>query len=137
MLVLLSPAKTLDYTSEEPIAATATPTLRKKTSELITLLKKKSANEIGELMHIKEKLSTLNYERYQKFSNTYTKKNSKAAIYAFKGDVYVGFDAESLTKADIKFAQNSVRILSGLYGILKPLDKMQPYRLEMGTKLKN
>ena len=136
MLVLLSPAKTLDY-SPYKISAEDAPQLRKKTSELIKILKSKSANDISTLMHVKEKLAQLNYERYQNFSSRYTDKNSKAALFAFNGDVYTGMDAQSLTKSEIKRAQESVRILSGLYGLLRPLDKMQPYRLEMGTKLKN
>lgn len=88
-------------------------------------------------MHISDKLTEVNYNRYQNFSSRYTGSNSKAAIYAFKGDVYVGLEAETLTKSDIDFAESHLRILSGLYGLLKPMDKMQAYRLEMGTNLKN
>lgn len=88
-------------------------------------------------MHISDKLTEVNYNRYQNFSSRYTGSNSKAAIHAFKGDVYVGLEAETLTKSDIDFAESHLRILSGLYGLLKPMDKMQAYRLEMGTNLKN
>jgi len=88
-------------------------------------------------MHISDKLASLNHGRYQEFSSRYTDNNSKAAIYAFKGDVYIGLDAETLSKADLTFAEKHLRILSGLYGCLRPMDKMQPYRLEMGTALKN
>lgn len=88
-------------------------------------------------MHISDKLTEVNYNRYQNFSSRYTGSNSKAAIYAFRGDVYVGLEAETLTKSDIDFAESHLRILSGLYGLLKPMDKMQAYRLEMGTNLKN
>jgi len=136
MLILLSPAKTLDETQGTD-QGTALPELRKRTNELITILKDYSASGIKELMHISDKLAKTNYDRYQNFSSRYTPSNSKAAIYAFKGDVYVGFEASTLKTKDISYAQNHVRILSGLYGILRPMDKMQPYRLEMGTKLKN
>jgi len=136
MIILLSPAKTLDYNPTE-IKASKTPVFKKETSELISILKKKSPADIGKLMHIKEKLSLLNYERYQNFSDSYTKKNSKAAILAFNGDVYVGLEAHTFSNKELERAQDSIRILSGLYGVLRPMDKMQPYRLEMGTHLKN
>ena len=136
MLILLSPAKTLDETPETN-QGNALPILRKRTTELVHILKDYTPARLGKLMHISDKLAETNYSRYQKFSTRYTPKNSKAAIYAFKGDVYVGFDAESLKTKDITYAQEHLRILSGLYGLLKPLDKMQPYRLEMGTKLQN
>jgi cytoplasmic iron level regulating protein YaaA (DUF328/UPF0246 family) len=136
MIAVLSPAKSLDY-ENEGFEATATPTFRKKSADLVSILKEKNIDDLRSLMHISEKLATENYDRYQNFSSRYTPNNSKAAISAFVGDVYVGFDAKSLTQKDIDFANDHIRILSGLYGLLRPLDKMQPYRLEMGTKLKN
>ncbi len=135
MLVLLSPAKTLDYT-ESPVKATKNPKFKSDALELIDVLKEKSIEDLMKLMSIKEKLGALNFERYQEFSKSYTVNNSKAALLAFKGDVYIGLDATSLTNNEILYAQDHVRILSGLYGLLSPLDKMQPYRLEMGTTLK-
>ncbi len=136
MIAVLSPAKSLDF-EKEGFAAKTTPTFKKRTHDLISILKKKKVKDLRELMHISEKLAQLNYERYQAFSSSYNKKNSKSAISAFTGDVYVGFDAESLSQEDIDYANDHVRVLSGLYGVLRPLDKMQPYRLEMGTSLKN
>ncbi len=136
MITVLSPAKTLNY-KEEGYPATKSPQFKKKTAELIDILKTKSQKDIMDLMHIKEKLGALNYERYQQFSSSYTAKNSRSAISAFQGDVYVGLDAKSLSDKEITYAQDHVRILSGLYGLLRPLDRMQAYRLEMGTKLAN
>lgn len=136
MIVLLSPAKTLDY-SPSNVAATKVPLFKNRTSDLVDILKTKSAKSIGKLMHISDKLANENYERYQNFSNSYTKKNSKASILAFKGDVYLGLEAENFSAKELSYAQETLRILSGLYGLLRPLDKMQPYRLEMGTKMKN
>lgn len=136
MIAVLSPAKSLDY-ENEGFAATTAPTFKKRTDDLISILKKKKVKDLRELMHISEKLAQLNFERYQDFSSSYNKKNSKSAISAFIGDVYVGFDAATLSQADIDYANDHVRVLSGLYGVLRPLDKMQPYRLEMGTGLKN
>lgn len=135
MLILLSPAKTLDETRLD-YPNTESPSLRKKTSELVTVLKEYSAQDLSSLMSISDKLAQTNYNRYQAFSSRYTATNSKAAIFAFKGDVYIGLEADSLNENDITYAQDHLRILSGLYGLLKPLDKMQPYRLEMGTSLK-
>ena len=136
MIAILSPAKSLDY--EKPgFKSKTTPVFKKRTADLISILKKKKVKDLKELMHISEKLAQLNYDRYQAFSDSYNKSNSRSSISAFVGDVYVGFDAASLNQEDIEFANDRVRILSGLYGILRPLDKMQPYRLEMGTKLKN
>ena len=136
MLALLSPAKTLNEEQSVQQGLEA-PKLRKQSGELISILKEYSKDQIKDLMHISDKLTDLNYERYHAYSPRYTTKNSKAAIYMFKGDVYQGFDADTLSVDDIAFAQDHVRILSGLYGILKPMDKMQAYRLEMGTSLPN
>jgi len=136
MVILLSPAKTLDETPKVN-AGINLPTFRKETNELAKILKTYSPNNIKELMHVSDKLAELNHSRYQKFSSRYTDNNSKAAIFAFKGDVYVGLDVECFSVSDLNFAEKHLRILSGFYGCLKPLDKMQPYRLEMGTALKN
>lgn len=136
MIAVLSPSKTLDF--ETAGAQTMdSPLFRKQSKELVSELQKKSKKDLMKLMSISEKLGELNYQRYQNFSDRYTSNNSKAAIHAFKGDVYLGLEAESLNDKELQYAQNHIRILSGLYGILKPLDKMQAYRLEMGTKLKN
>jgi len=136
MLIVISPAKTLDYSDTE-IKGTESPKFRKQSAELVELLRTKSRDEIKSLMSISDKLTELNYNRYQNFAARYTDNNSKAALLAFKGDVYLGLDAETLTVEDLEYAQDHLRILSGLYGVLKPLDKMQPYRLEMGTSLEN
>ncbi|MBT8232495.1 MAG: peroxide stress protein YaaA [Saprospiraceae bacterium] len=136
MLALLSPAKTLDYSPTETEAVDL-PKLRKDSLELIKILKTKSAQDLMKLMHITDNLANLNFDRYQTFSSRYTDKNSKASLLAFKGDVYLGLEADTLNQKEIAYAQDHIKILSGLYGILNPLDKMQPYRLEMGTKLKN
>jgi cytoplasmic iron level regulating protein YaaA (DUF328/UPF0246 family) len=102
---------------------------------LVENLKQKSVEDIQKLMKLSDKLSVLNYERYQEFSTDFNTHNSKAALFAFKGDVYTGLDADSFTNEDIQFATSCMRMLSGLYGVLRPLDLIQPYRLEMGTKL--
>lgn len=136
MLILLSPAKTLDEVPNTKPGKDL-PKFRKKTLELAEILKDYPPAKLKSLMHISDKLAEQNYKRYQDFSSRYTPANSKAAIYAFKGDVYVGLQADSLNKKDLDFAQQHLRILSGFYGLLRPMDKMQAYRLEMGTGLKN
>lgn len=105
--------------------------------KLIKILQKLSPAKISKLMDLSEKLAELNYTRYQEFSVPFSKANARQAIFALKGDVYDGIAVEALSKADIKYAQNHLRILSGLYGLLRPLDLIQPYRLEMGAKLAN
>jgi uncharacterized protein len=136
MLFVLSPAKSLDYDTPVPIKATATkPQFIPRSAELIATLKTKSVDDIAELMDLSESLATLNVERYAAWSPRFTAKNSKPAVYAFDGDVYEGLAAASLDEDDIAWAQQHVAILSGLYGVLRPLDKLQPYRLEMGTPL--
>jgi cytoplasmic iron level regulating protein YaaA (DUF328/UPF0246 family) len=133
MLALISPAKTLDYS---PIVGEfSKPQLLNNTFTLVENLKQKSVEDIQKLMKLSDKLSVLNYERYQEFSTDFNTNNSKAALFAFKGDVYTGLDADSFTNEDIQFATSCMRMLSGLYGVLRPLDLIQPYRLEMGTKL--
>ncbi|MBT9459987.1 MAG: peroxide stress protein YaaA [Burkholderiaceae bacterium] len=140
MLFLLSPAKTLDYETAVPpelLAQATTPQFVAQSAELIELLKTKTPADIAELMDLSEDLSTLNVRRYAAWSKRFTKTNSKPAVLAFAGDVYDGLDANSLSADDLAWAQQHVAILSGLYGVLRPLDKLQPYRLEMGTRLVN
>ena len=137
MLFLLSPAKTLDYERPARVSHATTPQFVSQSAELINLLKAKSVAEIAALMDLSEPLAALNVGRYGVWSPRFTAKNSKPAVLAFNGDVYEGLDAPSLGEADLEWAQKHLLILSGLYGLLRPLDKMQPYRLEMGTALTN
>ena len=134
MLILLSPAKTLDFSAVQ-VAQTTEPRLLPQSKQLVKTLRKKSVGDLQELMHISEKLATLNVARYQEFSTPFTSDNAKPALLAFKGDVYTGLEADLFTPEELLFAQSHIRILSGLYGVLRPLDLMQAYRLEMGTKL--
>lgn len=136
MIVLLSPAKTLDL-EQNGRHDFSSPRLMTQTKQLVRLLKKKSVQDLMDLMHVSEKIGTLNVDRYRDFKAPFTEENAKQSLFAFKGDVYVGLEAETLDEAGIAFAQDHIRILSGLYGILKPLDLMQAYRLEMGTKMEN
>ena len=137
MLILISPAKTLDYQS--PLATTryTQPELLEYSQQLIGIARKLSAPQIGKLMSISDKLADLNATRFHDWHPDFTPQNARQAILAFKGDVYTGLQAETLTEDDFDFAQRHLRMLSGLYGVLRPLDLMQPYRLEMGTKLAN
>jgi uncharacterized protein len=140
MLFLLSPAKSLDYQTKTPraVAKLATePLFVERSAELIGILRTQSASDISGLMDLSEALSKLNVERYAAWSPAFTPANSKPAALAFDGDVYGGLNAPTLSLADLRWAQNHVAILSGLYGVLRPLDKLQPYRLEMGTRLAN
>ncbi|WP_421849066.1 peroxide stress protein YaaA [Marinomonas sp.] len=137
MKFLISPAKTLDLTSKPSIDMFSEPELLDESQQLINTIKPSTPAEIASLMKLSDKLATLNVSRYQEWQKDHTKDNSRPAIYTFMGDVYTGLDAYSLSKTDMKYAQKSLRILSGLYGLLKPLDLMQAYRLEMGTSLKN
>jgi cytoplasmic iron level regulating protein YaaA (DUF328/UPF0246 family) len=137
MIFLLSPAKSLDYDTPAGEVPHTQPLFVKQSAELISLLREKSPQEIAELMDLSDTLSGLNVARYQAWSPKFTAKNSKQAVLAFNGDVYEGLDAKTLKPADLAWAQEHVCILSGLYGVLRPLDWMQPYRLEMGTKLPN
>jgi cytoplasmic iron level regulating protein YaaA (DUF328/UPF0246 family) len=137
MLFLLSPAKSLDYeTPAGPVPHTK-PLFTQRSAQLIKLLKAKSPQEIAELMHLSDALSALNVARYQAWRPKFTAANAKQAVLAFNGDVYGGLDAKTLAASDLDWAQERVCILSGLYGVLRPLDWMQPYRLEMGTALAN
>ena len=135
MLIVVSPAKTLDYETPPKTKINTLPDYLDDSQELINRLRRLSSLDIAELMKVSKKIADLNFDRYEAWNKKFTEKNAKQAALAFKGDVYTGLDAESFSAADFKFAQKHFRILSGLYGLLRPLDLMQPYRLEMGTKL--
>ena len=137
MLVVISPAKTLDF--ETPaITNTATkPLMLKDSAELVDIMRGYAPDDIVNLMGVSQKIGELNSERFMNWHTPFTKKNAKQALLAFKGDVYTGLNAESFSEDDFAFAQSHLRILSGLYGVLRPLDLIQAYRLEMGTKLEN
>ena len=137
MLIVLSPAKSLDYKTPAKVKAPTLPEFVSESAKLIADLKKLSPQELANLMGLSDQLAALNVGRYRDWSKKFTDENSKPAIYAFDGDVYDGFDVKTLDAKAIAFAQDHVRILSGLYGALRPLDLMQPYRLEMGTPFKN
>ncbi|MDQ9832200.1 peroxide stress protein YaaA [Acinetobacter soli] len=137
MLALISPAKTLDYESTLPTDEHTLPRLLDHSQELIDFCRSLSATEIASLMSVSEKIANLNVERFRDWSPEFNLANARQAIFAFKGDVYTGLDAYHLKEKDITFAQTHLRMLSGLYGLLRPLDLMMPYRLEMGTKLHN
>ncbi|WAT00213.1 peroxide stress protein YaaA [Rouxiella chamberiensis] len=137
MLTIISPAKTLDYESELATRRYTQPELLDKSSQLISIAKKLSPAEIASLMGISDKLAHLNAERFNSWQPDFTPENARQAILAFKGDVYTGLQAENFSERDFDFAQQHLRMLSGLYGLLRPLDLMQPYRLEMGIRLKN
>jgi uncharacterized protein len=137
MLALISPAKTLDYESALPTDEHTLPRLLEHSQELIDFCRKLSASEIASLMSVSEKIAQLNTARFQDWTPEFNFGNARQAIFAFKGDVYTGLDAYSLKHNNLNFAQQHLRMLSGLYGFLRPLDLMMPYRLEMGTKLQN
>ena len=137
MLALISPAKTLDYETALPTDTYTQPRLLEQSQQLIDVCRKLSATEIASLMTVSEKIANLNVERFRDWNAEFDFSNARQALFAFKGDVYTGLDAYHLKDHDIDFAQLHLRMLSGLYGLLRPLDLMMPYRLEMGTKLKN
>ena len=137
MLIVISPAKTLDLDAAPATLAHTQPSMLKQSEQLIDALITKAPDDIEKMMKISPKLAELNVERFHNWSRPFTKKNAKQAILTFKGDVYTGLEAESFSDKDFSYAQNHLRILSGLYGVLRPLDLMQAYRLEMGTKLEN
>ncbi|GJH41936.1 peroxide stress protein YaaA [Pasteurella canis] len=137
MLAIISPAKTLDFESVVPEFNFSQPQLTDYSEQLIEVCRQLSPDQIASLMSISDKLAGLNFARFAEWQREHHTQNARAAIYAFKGDVYTGLDVESLSHQDVEFAQQHLRMLSGLYGLLKPLDLMQPYRLEMGTKLAN
>jgi cytoplasmic iron level regulating protein YaaA (DUF328/UPF0246 family) len=136
MLIVISPAKTLDYETPAKTKVFTTPDYLGQSQQLINRLRNFSSLDISELMKVSAKIADLNFDRYESWKKPFTEKNAKQAVLAFKGDVYTGLDAETFKADDFKFAQKHLRVLSGLYGLLRPLDLMQPYRLEMGTKLK-
>ncbi len=135
MLIVVSPAKTLDYESPLPTDEYSCPELLEESEQLIRRLRDLSVLDLVELMHVSKKIAELNFERYRDWHLPFTPENARQALFAFKGDVYTGLDAYSMGAEDIAFAQQHLRMLSGLYGVLRPLDLMQPYRLEMGTRL--
>jgi cytoplasmic iron level regulating protein YaaA (DUF328/UPF0246 family) len=137
MLIFLSPAKALDYKTPPHIARHTQPAYLKQSETLIRQLRKLSPADIANLMDLSDPLARLNFNRYADWSLPFSPENAKQAVLAFDGDVYDGLAAKTLSADDLDFAQQKVRILSGLYGILKPLDLMQPYRLEMGTRFAN
>ncbi len=137
MLIVISPAKTLDFETPPKVASFTIPDFLDDSAELIDNLREFEPYKLGELMGISPKLAQLNSNRYHAWSLSFTNSNAKQSVLAFKGDVYTGLDADNLSPDDLQYAQEHLRILSGLYGVLKPLDLMQPYRLEMGTKLEN
>ena len=137
MLIVLSPAKSLDYKTPVKVKAPTLPEFVSESAKLITDLKKLAPQDIAKLMGLSDQLAALNVGRYRDWSKKFTDSNSKPAIYAFDGDVYDGFDVKTLNAKAVDFAQDHIRILSGLYGALRPLDLMQAYRLEMGTAFKN
>ncbi len=136
MIITLSPSKGQNFESAAPTQTYTIPTQLSESEVLVEQLKKLSKSNISELMSISENLAELNYQRYKDFKTPFNEQNAKQALFAFKGDVYSGINTASMNQADYDYAQNHLRILSGLYGCLKPLDLIQPYRLEMKTKLK-
>ncbi len=137
MLIVISPAKTLDFDAPATTKKYSKPQMLDQSEVLIDELLTKSPDDIAALMKISDKLAELNANRYHDWSQPFTPENAKQAVLAFKGDVYTGLDAESLSEQELDYAQQHLRILSGLYGVLRPLDLMQAYRLEMGIKLGN
>ncbi|WP_047247694.1 peroxide stress protein YaaA [Maribacter thermophilus] len=136
MKIVISPAKSLDFESNLPTQKFSQPVFIEEAKKLNKILAKKKPKALSELMSISDNLAQLNWERNQNFKTPFTAENARPAVYAFNGDVYQGLDAYTLKESQLEDLQNTLRILSGLYGVLKPLDLMQPYRLEMGTNLK-
>jgi len=137
MLIVISPAKKLDFDSLPQTDDFTLPDCLEDAGELITTLREYSAQELEKLMHLSKNLAQLNHDRYHDWHLPFNPQNAKQAILTFKGDVYAGMNIESFSDSDLNFTQGHLRILSGLYGLLRPLDLMQPYRLEMGTRLQN
>jgi len=137
MLIVISPAKKLDYSNPAPAVSFSQPQFLDRAAELISIMREKDSFEIADLMKLSMKLADLNMQRYQEWHTPFTTANAKQALFAFTGDVYQGLNAATLDSDDLSFAQDHLCILSGLYGLLRPLDLMQPYRLEMGTRLAN
>ena len=137
MHIVISPAKTIDMKSKVPVSTYSVFMFTDEAEELAGILKQKSREELKELMGISDSLAKLNYDRYRNWHFPFSDEEGRQALFAFKGDVYAGLDAYNLPGGSIRFAQEHLFILSGLYGLLRPLDMILPYRLEMGTKLKN
>ncbi len=135
MIIVISPAKSLDFESDFNKQGFTLADFKTESEQLITAMRKKKPKAIGELMGISENLAELNYERFQNWAYPESTENAKPAVLAFKGDVYLGLQADTFSGDEMAFAQNHLRILSGLHGLLKPLDLIHPYRLEMGTKV--
>ena len=135
MLMIISPSKTLDYETPATSANFSIPNYLEKSAELVGVVRQKSFRDLMELMQVSQKIAELSVERFDQWRLPFTSENAKQAVLAFKGDVYTGLDAPSLSEDKLEYAQLHLRILSGLYGLLRPLDLMQPYRLEMGLKL--
>lgn len=137
MIIVLSPAKTLDFESPSPTEKSTRPALMKDAAVLAEICKLQSPDDLRKLMGISDKLVELNHQRFSDWESPHLKLGSKPALFAFQGDVYRGLKAGDWTQKQIEYSQDHLRILSGLYGVLRPLDRMQPYRLEMGTSLAN
>jgi cytoplasmic iron level regulating protein YaaA (DUF328/UPF0246 family) len=137
MIAILSPAKKLNEKPPVFLEKSTIPIFLEDSKILVEELRKLSPEEISRLMNVSRNIAELNYERYFKWSTPFTQKNASHALFTFKGQAYLGLKAEDFSRDDIEFSQDHLRILSGLYGLLKPLDLIQPYRLEMGTSLKN
>ena len=137
MLIIISPAKTLDFETAPITKVHTQPEFLKESRQLVSQLKELTPAEVSSLMKISDKLGVLNFLRFNEWKTPFTLNNAKQALLAFKGDVYTGINADSFSRRDLNFAQKHLRILSGLYGILKPLDLIQSYRLEMGSKFRN
>lgn len=137
MLIVLSPAKTLDYETPPQTRKATQPALLSRAADLVEDARKLSPDAISKLMGVSENIANLNHERFMNWGEPFTLDNAKQSVLAFKGDVYTGLEADSMKSDDLAYAQKHLRILSGLYGVLRPLDLMQPYRLEMGLKFAN
>jgi len=137
MITILSPAKKLDKKTDRQIQHPTTPDFLNDSRELVEALRDYSPDDLSVLMNVKRNIAELNYERYARWHTPFTPGNAQPAVFLFNGQAYLGLQAESLKDADLQFGQDHLRILSGLYGLLRPLDLIQPYRLEMGTKMSN
>ena len=137
MLAIISPAKSLDFDGRAPTRKSSVPSFLNDSAELIRGLRELAPQDLSDLMGISTNLAELNYDRYAAWAEPFNQRNSKQAMFAFNGDVYLGLKSTEFSERDLTWAQKHLRILSGLHGILKPLDLIQPYRLEMGTRLRN
>lgn len=135
MLIVISPAKTLDYESDVPSVRVTQPRMLDQSEALVARLREFSSVDIARLMHVSDKIAALNVARFNQWSRPFSKENARPALFAFMGDVYTGLEVRNFSEDELQQAQKRLRILSGLYGVLRPLDLMQPYRLEMGTRL--